>query len=130
MVFSPEPCHSAFVFSLACHSLYKTPVAVTAPFHGNLNSLTCFPLSQCFIRSFCPKKGPYFTVLDKQMNILLYIHGCTIMYNKIRFSDHTQSTTLEKLTGRKGTLLLIYRVVTDPLLTKTVSRKIYSTKYS
>lgn len=52
------------------------------------------------------------------------------MYNKIRFSDHTQSTTLEKLTGRKGTLLLIYRVVTDPLLTKTVSRKIYSTKYS
>jgi len=105
-------------------------VAVTAPVHGNLNSSTCFPLSQCFIRSFCLKKEPYFTVLDKQMNILLYIHGCTIMYNKIRFSDNTQSTTLERLMGRRGALLLIYRVATDPLLTKTVSRKVYSTNYS
>ena len=123
-------CHFPFVFNLACHSLYETPVAVTAHFHGNLNSLTCFPLSQSFIRLFCLKREPHFTVLDKQMNILLYIHGCTILYNKIRFSDLTQNTTLEKLTGKKGAILLIYRVATDPLLTITVSHKIYSTNYS
>jgi choline kinase len=74
-------------------------------------------------------KEPYSSALDKQTNLLLYIRGCTIMYNKIRFNDHTQSTTLEKVTGRKQALL-IYRVATDPLLIKTVSHKVYSTNYS